>query len=571
MIALASSQAAEAEPSGGKLNVWFLVLIWACFLVRGIFYSSFLPVWEGYDEFSHFAYVQQLVFPGTLPVINQTPVSKEVEESVRLTPLAWTLRNLPPPSATHDLYWMLPEEERKTRQERLRFMPRDWARQASANSSFFWESQQPPLYYWLASAILRIVANRGLPARVILLRWFSIAIASFIVPLGFMLARRAVGDVGLALGVVALISAMPELMIDISRVANDSLAIPLYTLLVLLALQWFDKPSNLGRAFLVGLVLALGLLTKAYFLTAVPVLAVLPLAAMRRGRNRSKIVLSGMIAGVLPVFLAGWWYLRNHRTTGTWFWQPGAEAIRGVPLMKILSRAPEVDWRSALRSVQISHIWFGDWSFLQVRGWMYGFFWDLVLLACMGIAVCAFRLLRGSEAYGLPRRADFVMLIAFYSLFCVGLAYHALLMFVLWNVSATTGWYLYCLVAVEAILATAGLVALLPKRYARWILPVATSCFALLELYATHFLLIPYYTGLIAHTPNGGLTTFHASMLKDLPVTVVIERLLVNKPYFLAEPILLAIWILFLLSTLSLIVTSLRASRAWQANNPVEA
>jgi hypothetical protein len=60
-------------------------------------------------------------------------------------------------------------------------------------------------------------------------------------------------------------------------------------------------------------------------------------------------------------------------------------------------------------------------------------------------------------------------------------------------------------------------------------------------------------------------------MLKDLPVTVVIERLLVNKPYFLAEPILLAIWILFLLSTLSLIVTSLRASRAWQANNPVEA
>ena len=90
MSALASSQAAEAEPSGGKLNVWFLVLIWACFLVRGIFYSSFLPVWEGYDEFSHFAYVQQLVFPGTLPVINQTPVSKEVEESVRLVPLAWT-------------------------------------------------------------------------------------------------------------------------------------------------------------------------------------------------------------------------------------------------------------------------------------------------------------------------------------------------------------------------------------------------------------------------------------------------------------------------------------------------
>jgi hypothetical protein len=381
-----------------------------------------------------------------------------------------------------------------------------------------------------------------------------------VVPLGFLLARRALRDVGLALGVVALVAAMPELMIDISRVVNDSLAIPLYTLLALLALKWVDDPAKAGRAFLVGLVFSFGLLTKAYFLTTAPVLAAIPLVAVWRARDRLRIFLSGMSAAITPLFLAGWWYLRNHRSTGTWFWQPGAELIRGVPVVRVLRRAIEVDWRNVLLSVQISHIWFGDWSFLQVRGWMYRVFWDIALLACVGLAVCAFRLLRRVESYAQPRAADYLVLIGLYCLFCAGLAYHALLMFVLWNASSTEGWYLYCPVAVEAILATAGLAALLPSRYARWILPTLTFCFALLELYATHFLLIPYYTGLIAHTPNGGLTTFHVSMLKEIRLSVVIQRLLVNKPGFLITPVLLLIWIFFLVSTLSLIVISQRVS-----------
>ncbi len=220
-------------------------------------------------------------------------------------------------------------------------------------------------------------------------------------------------------------------MIDISRVANDSLAIPLYTLLALLALKWLDDPAKAGRAFLVGLVFAFGLLTKAYFLTTAPALALIPLVAVWRARDRLRIFLSGISAAITPLFLAGWWYLRNHRSTGTWFWQPGAELIRGVPVVRVLRRATEVDWRNVLLSVQISHIWFGDWSFLQVRGWMYRVFWDIALLACVGLAVCAFRLLRRVESYAQPRAADYLVLIGLYCLFCAGLAYHALLMFVL--------------------------------------------------------------------------------------------------------------------------------------------
>src|SRR5690348_13455066 len=136
-----------------KPILWFLILVWVCFLARGIFYSSIVPLWEGTDEFSHFAYAQQLAFPGTLPVPDQTSVSREIEESVRLVPMPWGAPSIPAPSVTHDLYWKLPEPDREMRQSQLRSMPLEWARQPSGDKNLFWESLQPPLYYWLASGV----------------------------------------------------------------------------------------------------------------------------------------------------------------------------------------------------------------------------------------------------------------------------------------------------------------------------------------------------------------------------------------------------------------------------------
>src|SRR3981081_307815 len=68
------------------------------------------------------------------------------------------------------------------------------------------------------------------------------------------------------------------------------------------------------------------------------------------------------------------------------------------------------------------------------------------------------------------------------------------------GVSASTGWYIYCLVIPELILAYCGLRAALPSGLHRWILPSLTAAFALLDLYGMHFLLLPYYSGIISHS-----------------------------------------------------------------------
>jgi 4-amino-4-deoxy-L-arabinose transferase-like glycosyltransferase len=535
-----------------------------CFLVRGFFYSSLFPLWEGYDEFSHFAYVQHLAVQGELPVLNQTRVSREVHESVRLVPLPWMLGELPPPHVTHDAYWQLPAEERKQRQQQFRALSPEWASQPAPDDlGFFWEAQQPPLYYWLFSWPLRLAAGSELSDRVMLLRWLSVGFASLVIPLGFLLARRVFGEDGPALGSVALVAAMPELMVDICRVGNESPAIVLYTLLLYFTLKMAEGPERVMSGWLLGLILGLGLLTKAYFLAALPALALT--YAWRWWRwpgERRKIVLHGAVASAVAVLLAGWWYRYNLLLTGSLTGQGDDAALGEMPLLELLGHVAEVDWYHAADSIFFSHIWFGNWSFLQVRSWMYHSFRTIILLAIVGLAMLVWRLWRKQkDSSSLPSATPLLVLAAFYGFFWMGLAYHILVTFVNRGLSASTGWYMYSLVMAEVLLATLGLFALCPARWRRWILPAGTGLFVLLELYATHLLLIPYYTGLIAHKPNGHLASFYVSQLREVGLGTVLERLLVNKPAFLSEPVLVVLWLLFLAATVGLVALSVRASQ----------
>src|ERR1035441_1087820 len=66
-----------------------LLLLWAAFIIRGLWYSAAMPIWEGYDEPYHFAYLQHLAAGGLSP--GTAVVSLEVQHSLHLLPLAWEL------------------------------------------------------------------------------------------------------------------------------------------------------------------------------------------------------------------------------------------------------------------------------------------------------------------------------------------------------------------------------------------------------------------------------------------------------------------------------------------------
>src|ERR1700722_610205 len=90
-------------------------VLWFSLLMKLFFYASFVPLWEGYDEFAHFAFVQHLADTRELPDLLSAHASQEVAESLRLAPVPWTIRQWTPGWIAPDDFWRLPASSRQQR------------------------------------------------------------------------------------------------------------------------------------------------------------------------------------------------------------------------------------------------------------------------------------------------------------------------------------------------------------------------------------------------------------------------------------------------------------------------
>jgi 4-amino-4-deoxy-L-arabinose transferase-like glycosyltransferase len=525
----------------------WLLAVWLCFVARGVFHAVLLPLWEGYDEWAHVAYVQLLAYGGGLPELGRTGVSREVQESLFLTPLPYGHFDLGRPFLTHDDYWRLPATEREQKRRQLTGMPRRWAREHATAPLLNHEAQQPPLYYAMLAPIQWAAGGASLPVRVLLMRLASLLVASMTILLGFAVARAVFRSDALAAGTAALISAMPGFVMTAGRVANDGLAAVIFA-----ALAWVmvsgDRLRGTVWAPLAGALLGAGLLTKAYFLTAAPAVALVCAWRVWRSRGaRARATLAAAVVFGVAGALAGWWYVRNQALTGTWSGLQQVAARRNLSLWDLAARIPDVDWRRFLDAVFLSHVWSGNWSFLQLRSWIYHLLAAVAVLAAAGLLASVWR--------DRETRPGALVLAGFYGFFWLGLCYHELTFSVL-GLSSGAGWYLSAVAAVEATLAVLGLTALSPAPCRRFVPLAGTVLFALLDLYATHFLLMPYYTGLTAHRAGGSLESFHLSQLGGGGFQTMMSRMA------LAPPATFVVWLCFLAATLALPLAAGLAARS---------
>ena len=508
-------------------------MLWACFLVRLLFYSAMLPLWEGYDEWAHFAVVRQIAFGGHLLAPRDAPIPRDVEASLQLAPVPWELRSLPPPAVTEDEYWKLAPEERARRRSALGAIPAAWGREDGTGALQAYEALQPPLYYWAMAPMLRILRATGLLAQVLALRFLSSLIASLSVPLVFLVGLEVWDDGRLALGAAAVVAVMPGLALDVARVGNDSLAVPIFTLLTWLAVKSVRRGMDLRLAAAIGFVLGLGLLTKAYFLTAIPAV---PMVGWL-GRRRFTDLLRTFPAIGLGVVVAGWWYRRNLRTTGTLSGLSEAVMLRHMGAYEMVRRAAGIHWWKAVDSIVFSHLYFGGWSSLTVRSWMYHIFYICILAAAIGVV----RVLR---------RPAIAALLAVYLCFWLGQFYNVVILYLSKGLSGSMGWYLCAVVGAEVTLCVAGLRGLLPRRAWPWIPLTGAVLFAILDLYTVHAAAIPYYTGTIRHRANGSLEALHIVGLQSVGIGETVNRL----SGFVPPALLAGLWLLYLGGTAGALV-----------------
>jgi hypothetical protein len=306
---------------------YYLAAIWLAFLLRGAFYCNLIPLWEGFDEWGHYAFVEHVrLYPGVLPRTTD-PVTEEIRRSVQSA--------------------------------RIRHEAQD--------PMVLFEAQQPPLYYWILSVPNRWWIGADISTRVHRLRIFSVLLASLVIPFAWLAAREIFSSRAIALSACALIAAMPGLMIDIARIGNESLAIAIASWLTLLLLR--------KNAPVLGIALGLGLLTKAYFLAFIPILI------LRRRFYSLAVALA----------IGGWWYGRNFRLTGTWSGEIMDVAATRLGWAAKLAAAGQVKWLRVLDVALWTHIWTGAWSFFTLRSWMYRVFELIFLVLAIMVVLALLR------------------------------------------------------------------------------------------------------------------------------------------------------------------------------------
>ncbi len=444
-------------------------ILWALFLVRGVFYCTMLPLWEGWDEYAHFAWLQHWIDHATLPR-EQDAISREIDESMRLAALPHELDWIGPPYRIHEKWWALSSQEREERVARLRSLSPALAHQAAeagAHPFVFYEAQQPPLYYWIVSSPLRLIQNWPIASRVLSIRLLSMLIATFVIPLTWLAARNVYAP--------ALLAIAPGLAIDVARVANDALAIPLTALLVWLLVR--QKRNWLW----VGIVLGAGLLTKAYLLALIPAVAI---CWDRRDWRRLGL------AFLTAAAIAGWWFGRNvydgDSFTG---WR------QAVPLARALAEIPQVNWLAAAQVSAKSFLWFGAWSFLSLKSWIY------TALELLGLVAVAGWFRSGVGSLRVP--------LAFAGCFVAALVYSTLGLYAATGVPNSMGWYLWAAACPVGILLAAG---------SRWLSIVTIAGFGLVDLYGVNAVMMPYYAGLAVRNHATAAKIFESLARLDVPL-----------------------------------------------------
>ena len=452
-------------------------LLFASLLI-GLAQVALLPPWEGFDETAHFSYVQQIADTGTWPQ-GKEPLSVDAEASSRRTPAGTFLRAWGSYAAFKTASPELLEAARRELHD-APAAPRTWRPGEALN----WQNQHPPLYYVVLVPVHWLTKSASVASELFAMRAVSYLIAWAGLLLAALAALRATRPAPAGAITVALAVAMWPLMFpmwfpEMGRVGNDSLLVPIVAAAWIIAQPLIRHEGSVARYAALGLVLGLGLLTKA---TVLPVVAVIVLFvawpvlfASRSGKSSWPLVGKLLLLLAAVCLIAGWWYGIKLARTGSLIGSYDVMAMhaRGGLLAGIRENASlwvvaRIPWVFA-----ITFLWGGTWSFILPP-----------LATILPLAAMLLLLAIGYWRFATAHRLDFAdhaPLIAGIALLAA-LFYHSLVLMSV-GPSGAAAHYLHSFAAILAPAIGFGLAGALSRRW------LATPLLGLL-LYPLLFLII---------------------------------------------------------------------------------
>ncbi len=283
-----------------------LVVLLLATLAKNLLGATLLPPLRGPDERYHFWYGQAIERFGGVDKAPQDMVAKEVA-------LIWSL------VSSENLF------RRDWTPQQQQTVERQLAAAKSENASSVYISGRPyglrlrdfpqyhpPLYHALIGGAQWLLESRGVIVRIMASRLVSATLGLLTVWLIYGLAlllwpeHRAV-----ALCAAALASFHRRFTLFSTLVSNMALEIVLFALVLYLCALIVRRGSNWRRLLSLACALTLGLLTRASFVAAIPVVALLlgwQTRSLIRRRGSIRELAPWLLVALIPLAGAGWWY-----------------------------------------------------------------------------------------------------------------------------------------------------------------------------------------------------------------------------------------------------------------------
>jgi hypothetical protein len=460
---------------------WFVIALWLAFLCRGAFHTVLAPMWNGFDEPGHLAYIAFVAEHGRPPGYQEPSFPRLYVETNRYLP-----SHVGNGAPSFPRWRSMTAEQRET--SRAMAARVSTSMSATTYISANYERQQGPLFYYLAAPFYLAVRHMALPKIVVALRLFCILLASLTIPLSARLLRLGGGSRAVLLG-LPIVALLPNTPFAVDRISNEALTWPLSAAIAMQVVLFATRRER-RDAIALGILTAAGVWTKLTLLPFVAACAWFAFAEL----ETTPLVINMLTTAVL----LGW----NKEASGSFSGLIEATEGRGAGWGDLPAALERLRSLPVIRELVKNHLWSGGWGFVKPPDLVYGIAL-IILMLCAALAFLSIRR-RGAKLDGLRLVQPFIMVVAV-ALLAQGYHIVTAAMAAIRSPGFPTigaeGWYLDAFRPIEALLVAIVGAAAIPPRWTRAASAVLIACLAALDLMGTSILMLPNWAGFSAPGP----------------------------------------------------------------------
>ncbi len=444
---------------------WAIVLLLA-HIALGALDSFVVPLWESYDEWGHYAYVQYVANHLRLPPPGRPLIERDDE--VKQPPLYYVLAGL-------STFWLQPHEPL---QLHLNPYGLNDTGEGGRNAAVHGDDEAFPFHgFALGVHAVRLLTVLMSSAAV----WWTFQMARLIFP----------NNPAIVLGATALHALAPQFLFLSAMVNNDGLAMTFASLTLYTAMRVVMRPVRIGGVIWPVLALTAGALTKFNVLTLAPLvmlavaIGLWKLIATRQRRFPTRFIVIGVLS-LAALAVMGWVYAQDVLA------RQAADIPIGMTLSSLAKFfvnpfAPEFGW-----SIMPAAFDYGFTTYWAAFGWGNVPADDGIYLALAALCWASlFGLVIGTwRDFTRAQRLALALLMGVLIVVIVPTAYFTL--FVRYPY-ALSGRYLLISISAVSVLLVAGFAHLFPRRLHAVIALVLSMAFALWAVSVPFQTLMPVY------------------------------------------------------------------------------